>query len=140
MGWPLKHQSGPIESSRRHGNTCFQLASRRYADTRAPMRALLRFAFAAALAAAALPGFAGERPAETRGYIEVRGSRIYVETFGSGVPLLFLHGGLHYFDNSFAAQREYFAAFRKVIGVDRPGHGHSPDNGRPLTYQAMADD
>jgi pimeloyl-ACP methyl ester carboxylesterase len=104
------------------------------------MRALLRFAFAAALAAAALPGFAGERPAETRGYIEVRGSRIYVETFGSGVPLLFLHGGLHYFDNSFAAQREYFAAFRKVIGVDRPGHGHSPDNGRPFTYQAMADD
>ena len=104
------------------------------------MRTLPRLALAAALAAAALAAPAGERPAETRGYIEARGSRIYVETFGSGTPLLFLHGGLHYFDNSFGAQRDYFAAFRKVIGVDRPGHGHSPDNGQPFTYQAMADD
>jgi pimeloyl-ACP methyl ester carboxylesterase len=104
------------------------------------MRSLLPFALATALAAAAMPALPDEHPAQTRGYIEARGSRIYVETFGSGTPILFLHGGLLYFDNSFAKQREYFASFRKVIGVDRPGHGHSPDNGRPLTYQAMADD
>ena len=73
-------------------------------------------------------------------YLEVDGARLYVEVSGSGAPLVFLHGGVVYFDNAFAAQRDYFASFRTVIGIDRRGHGHSPDDARPFSYQAMADD
>ncbi len=73
-------------------------------------------------------------------YVDVAGSKVYVETFGSGSPILFLHGGLDYFDTMFVKQRDYFAATHRVIGVDRPGYGHSPDNGQPFSYQKMADD
>src|SRR5450755_1075330 len=90
--------------------------------------------------APAMPALPDARAPDTSSYLDVRGSRIYVETFGSGAPLVFLHGGLLFFDNSFAKQRDYFSSTRKVIGIDRPGHGHSPDNGRPFSYQEMADD
>jgi hypothetical protein len=42
-------------------------------------------------------------------FVEVRGSRLYVQIFGSGRPVVFLHGGLHHFDNSFSKQRDEFA-------------------------------
>ncbi|HUL68553.1 MAG TPA: alpha/beta hydrolase [Burkholderiaceae bacterium] len=71
---------------------------------------------------------------------EVRGARLYTQTFGNGAPLLFLHGGMHHFDNTFARQRDFFAAFRKVIGVDQRGHGRSPDTDAPLSYREMAED
>ncbi|MGZ5187040.1 MAG: hypothetical protein ACXWCO_18225 [Caldimonas sp.] len=75
---------------------------------------LMRFgsgvALVAALVAGAAPALAEDGAPETHGYLEVHGSRIYVETFGSGAPLVFLHGGLLYFDNSFAKQRDYFAS------------------------------
>ena len=87
-----------------------------------------------AIACAAPPAHCESR------WVEVRGNRLYIETFGSGAPLLFLHGGVVYFDNNFAAQRDYFAPLRKVIGFDRRGHGHSPDNGEPFSYREMAED
>jgi pimeloyl-ACP methyl ester carboxylesterase len=70
----------------------------------------------------------------------VRGSHLWIETRGSGPPLVFLHGGILYFDNNFVRQRDDFAASRQVIGIDRRGHGHSPDDARPFSYQDMADD
>jgi pimeloyl-ACP methyl ester carboxylesterase len=73
-------------------------------------------------------------------FVEVRGNKLYVETVGDGPPLLFLHGGVVFFDNNFAAQRDYFSSFRRVIGVDRRGHGHSPDNAQPFSYKEMAED
>ncbi len=82
---------------------------------------------------AVVPAFAGElRP--------VRGARLYVQTFGSGAPIVFLHGGLHHFDDSFAAQRDAFARDRRVIGIDQRGHGHSPDVEAPFSYREMAED
>jgi pimeloyl-ACP methyl ester carboxylesterase len=76
----------------------------------------------------------------TRRFYEVRGARLYTETFGHGQPVLFLHGGMTFFDSSFAKQRDYFAAHRTVIGIDQRGHGHSPDGPWTLSYQLMADD
>jgi len=76
----------------------------------------------------------------THRFYEVRGARLYTETFGHGPPILFLHGGMTYFDTNFAKQRDYFAAHRTVIGVDQRGHGHSPDGPWTLSYQLMADD
>jgi pimeloyl-ACP methyl ester carboxylesterase len=73
-------------------------------------------------------------------YCVVNGVKLYTEVFGHGAPILFLHGGLLNFDNNFQHQRDYFASFRTVIGIDQRGHGHSPDPDGPLSYQTMADD
>jgi pimeloyl-ACP methyl ester carboxylesterase len=84
---------------------------------------------------------AGQDNAATSGRLyDVRGTKLYVETFGSGTPVLFLHGGVHFFDNSFPQQQKYFSVFRKVIGIDQRGHGHSPDTADPFSYRQMADD
>src|SRR5450631_4812634 len=73
-------------------------------------------------------------------YYFVNGAKIYTESFGQGSPVLFLHGGLMFFDNAYAKQRDYFAAHHLVIGIDQRGHGHSPDGAWQLSYQLMADD
>jgi pimeloyl-ACP methyl ester carboxylesterase len=79
-------------------------------------------------------------PAGTHRFYEVRGAKLYTETFGHGAPIVFLHGGLMFFDNAFAQQLEYFASYRMVIGIDQRGHGHSPDGPWSLSYQGMAED
>lgn len=79
-------------------------------------------------------------PSGTQRMYEVRGAKLYVETHGHGPPMLFLHGGMNFFAINFAKQRDYFAAFRTVIGIDQRGHGHSPDGPWPLSYKLMSDD
>jgi pimeloyl-ACP methyl ester carboxylesterase len=81
-----------------------------------------------------------EEHAGTQRFYEVRGAKLYTETFGHGQPILFLHGGMLFFDNTFTKQRDYFAAYRTVIGIDQRGHGHSPDGPWTLSYKLMADD
>jgi pimeloyl-ACP methyl ester carboxylesterase len=95
---------------------------------------------AAARAAAACLALVAMTAAADATFQEVRGARLYTQTFGRGAPILFLHGGLYHFDNTFARQRDYFAASRRVIGVDQRGHGHSPDTDAPLSYREMAED
>ncbi len=81
-----------------------------------------------------------DSPVGTQRYYEVRGAKLYTQIYGRGSPILFLHGGMAYFDNSFAKQRDYFSSFRTVIGIDQRGHGHSPDGAWTLSYKLMADD
>jgi len=107
---------------------------------RAIARKLAGLALAVACAGVTTTAHADGSAAATARYVDVRGSKIYVETFGSGAPVVFLHGGLRFFDTNFAKQRDYFASFRKVVGIDRSGHGHSPDNGQPFSYAQMAED
>jgi len=79
-------------------------------------------------------------PGGTQRYIEVRGAKLYTQIYGHGPPIVFLHGGMAFFDNNFANQRDYFAAFRTVVGIDQRGYGHSPDGPWTLSYKLMADD
>ncbi|MEP6548280.1 MAG: alpha/beta hydrolase [Gammaproteobacteria bacterium] len=81
-----------------------------------------------------------DSPSATQRFYEVRGAKLYTQTYGHGAPIVFLHGGMAFFDNSFAKQRDYFAAYRTVIGIDQRGHGHSPDGPWSLSYKMMADD
>jgi len=76
----------------------------------------------------------------THRYYEVRGAKLYTQIYGHGRPIVFLHGGMAFFDNSFPKQRDYFSSFRTVIGIDQRGHGHSPDGPWSLSYKMMADD
>jgi pimeloyl-ACP methyl ester carboxylesterase len=78
-------------------------------------------------------------PANGR-YYEVNGKKLFVEKLGAGAPVVFLHGGMTFFDNSYPAQREAFAKSRTVVGIDQAGHGHSPDVSGQLSYREMAED
>jgi len=65
---------------------------------------------------------------------------MYYETYGSGKPLIFLHGngGSIY---SSRAKIDYFKQFFKVIAIDSRGHGKSVDTTtKMLTYTQMAND
>ena len=97
---------------------------------------LISSAFIAlAPAAASVDGAGG-----TQRYVEVRGVKLYTQIYGRGPTIVFLHGGMAFFDNSFAKQRDYFASYRTVVGIDQRGYGHSPDGPWSLSYQMMADD
>jgi pimeloyl-ACP methyl ester carboxylesterase len=79
-------------------------------------------------------------PSGTQRYVEVRGAKLYTQVYGNGPPIVFLHGGMAFFDNTFAKQRDYFATFRTVVGIDQRGYGYSPDGPWSLSYKMMADD
>ena len=69
----------------------------------------------------------------------LNGVRIYYETFGSGSPVLVLHGGkarLEAMHNQIVA----LASDHLVVAPDSRGHGRSTDGPGPLHYDDMAAD
>ncbi len=72
-------------------------------------------------------------------YITANNIRIYFETYGSGDPVLVLHGGLGCIEGM-QHQIRALAGRHFVIAADSRGHGRSADNGEPLSYKLMADD
>ncbi|WP_412467106.1 alpha/beta fold hydrolase [Pedobacter sp. KLB.chiD] len=72
-------------------------------------------------------------------YAVVNGIKLYYEIYGSGKPLLLLHGN----GGSISGNKVRIADFKntyKVIAVDNRAQGNSGDNGKELTYNLMADD
>src|ERR1039458_3515298 len=76
----------------------------------------------------------------TSGYAPVNGLNMYYEIHGAGRPLILLHGGLLTIDLSFGRLLPGLAAFRRAIGVELQGHGHTADTDRPLSLDGLADD
>jgi pimeloyl-ACP methyl ester carboxylesterase len=69
--------------------------------------------------------------------VDIDGLPVFYETEGAGPPLVLLHGGLA--DNStWAGQFAGLSPHRRVVAPERRAHGHTPDPGGPITYQAMA--
>jgi pimeloyl-ACP methyl ester carboxylesterase len=78
--------------------------------------------------------------ADISGTAPVNGIKIWYAEFGSGEPVLFVHGGLgnsNYFGNQV---RVLVAAHYKVIVMDSRGHGRSTRDARPYGYNLMSDD
>jgi len=72
-------------------------------------------------------------------FVQVNGIRLYYETYGSGPPLLLIHGN----GGSIEAMRhqiEYFSKEYHVVVADSRGHGKSGLGAEPLTYVQMAED
>lgn len=67
------------------------------------------------------------------------GVALYYEVYGSGEPLLLVHGNGGSI-GSLAAQIEYFRERRQVIAMDSRDQGRSGDSADPLTYEKMTDD
>jgi hypothetical protein len=72
-------------------------------------------------------------------YADVNGLSLYYEEQGSGEPLILLHGGIGSGD-MFVGILPDLAAGRRVITVDRQGHGRTADIDRPFSPELMADD
>lgn len=72
-------------------------------------------------------------------YAKVNGVEIYYAIYGSGEPLILLHGGLGNTDY-WGSQIPAFSAKYKVINIASRGHGRSTRNDQPYSYQLMASD
>jgi pimeloyl-ACP methyl ester carboxylesterase len=81
----------------------------------------------------------GDNP-EAGGFKKVNGVRLYYEIYGSGQPLIFLHGSGGSI-RSARAKIDYFKKNYQVIAIDSRAHGKSTDDvSKPLTYVQMASD
>ena len=72
-------------------------------------------------------------------FYNIRGIKIYCEMYGSGKPLLMIHGNggsIQSFENNIA----YFSNKYKVIVADSRAQGRSKDDGDSLSFEMMADD
>jgi pimeloyl-ACP methyl ester carboxylesterase len=86
------------------------------------------------------------------GYAQVNGLNLYYEIYGTGQPLVMLHGGLGVIEMfepiipSLGADKvsepiiPALAQTRQVIAVELQAHGHTADIERPLSFELMADD
>ena len=72
-------------------------------------------------------------------YYKVRRVKIYTEQYGSGKPLLLIHGNGGSI-SSMASIIPYFSRHYKVIAVDSRAQGKSTDNTDSLSFEMMADD
>lgn len=74
-------------------------------------------------------------------YAQIHGFKMYYEVHGQGRPVVLLHGGMNTIETSFAKQIPVLAQNHRVIAIEQMAHGHTADvPGRPLTYEAMAED
>src|SRR4051812_5178063 len=70
---------------------------------------------------------------------EVNGAAIWYAMFGSGPPVVLLHGGLAN-SNYWGHQVPVLAQKHQVIVIDSRGHGRSTRDGKPYGYELMASD
>jgi pimeloyl-ACP methyl ester carboxylesterase len=75
-----------------------------------------------------------------QGYVEHEGARIWYATYGSGSPVILLHGGLGHGGNwGYQVPALVRSGYRAVL-IDSRGHGRSTREARPFSYELMASD
>src|SRR5947209_16400737 len=78
--------------------------------------------------------------ADDQGYVEHEGARIWYTTYGSGSPVILLHGGLGNSGNwGYQVPALVRSGYRAVL-IDSRGHGRSTRDARPFSYELMASD
>ena len=84
--------------------------------------------------------FAIEAFMKKNGYVTVKdGTKIFYTIFGSGEPVLFLHGNggsSHFFQYQVASFKKAF----QLVFLDSRGHGRSTNCGDHLDFDLMAED
>jgi pimeloyl-ACP methyl ester carboxylesterase len=76
----------------------------------------------------------------TTGYAPVNGLKMYYEIYGSGQPLVLLHGSYMTITNNWTDWLGTLSKTRKVIAVEMQGHGRTADIDRDFSYENLADD
>jgi pimeloyl-ACP methyl ester carboxylesterase len=72
-------------------------------------------------------------------YAKVNGINLYYEIYGTGKPLIILHGNGGAISDA-GTQIDFFKDKYKVIAIDNRGQGNSIDDTTALTYDLMAPD
>jgi pimeloyl-ACP methyl ester carboxylesterase len=72
-------------------------------------------------------------------FYDINGFKMYTEVYGSGPPLLMIHGNNGDM-SAFAKNVPYFATHYQVILADSRSQGRSIDPNHSLTFEMMADD
>ena len=101
--------------------------------------AILLFGITVNFANCQIPGINYGNCEASGKYYSVRGIKMYCEVYGSGEPLLMIHGNggsINAFKNNIA----YFASKYKVIALDSRSQGKSADPSDSLSFEMMADD
>jgi pimeloyl-ACP methyl ester carboxylesterase len=75
-----------------------------------------------------------------QGYLDHDGARIWYATFGSGSPVILLHGGLGHSGNWGYQVPALVSSDRRAVVIDSRGHGRSTRDSRSFTYELMASD
>ena len=76
----------------------------------------------------------------TSAYAPVNGLNMYYEIYGSGMPLVLIHGGGSTIQTTFGNVLHGLAKTQQVIAVEMQAHGHTADIDRPLSFEQDADD
>ena len=77
---------------------------------------------------------------EDQGYVAHDGARIWYAAYGSGSPVILLHGGLGHSGNwGYQVPALVESGYRAIV-IDSRGHGRSTRDDRPYTYELMASD
>jgi pimeloyl-ACP methyl ester carboxylesterase len=75
-----------------------------------------------------------------QGYVEHDAAHIWYATYGSGSPVILLHGGLGHSGNwGYQVPALVKSGYRAIL-IDSRGHGHSTRDTRPYSYELMASD
>ncbi|MDX8339176.1 alpha/beta hydrolase [Draconibacterium sp. IB214405] len=77
---------------------------------------------------------------KTGKYIQTKDAKIYYEIYGSGEPLLLIHGSLYGYINEFENIFPLLTKNHKVIAVALRGHGKSEIGDRDYSYDLFAQD
>ncbi len=77
---------------------------------------------------------------EDQGYVEHEGARIWYASYGSGKPVILLHGGMGHSGNWGYQLPALVEAGYRVTLIDSRGHGRSTRDARPFSYELMAGD
>ena len=77
---------------------------------------------------------------DEQGAVENEGARIWYATYGTGRPVILLHGGLGNSGNWGYQVPALLKRGYRAIGIDSRGHGRSTRDERPYTYELMASD
>ncbi len=80
----------------------------------------------------------GNNPAAGQ-FVQVNGIMMYYETYGTGMPMVLIHGNGGNIA-SMANQIEYFKSKFKIIVADSRAQGRSEDGKGRLTYEQITDD
>lgn len=74
------------------------------------------------------------------GRAEVNGISMYYEIYGSGKPLVLIHGGGSTIQTTFGRIIPTLAETRQLICVELQAHGRTTDRNAPLSFEQDADD
>ena len=75
----------------------------------------------------------------TEDYVNIGDIRMYYAMFGTGEPVILLHGGMTDHSSWFFQIKELAKHFR-IITPDTRAHGRTTDSDKPLSYQLFASD